>query len=98
MDYVLVFRPEVREELDEAYHWYEKQKLGLGDEFLDCVNNTLTKVNLMPESYAIVYRDIRRALIKKFPYAIYYRIISSRVIVTAIFNSRRSPKSWQKRI
>ncbi|WP_375470024.1 hypothetical protein [uncultured Nostoc sp.] len=51
----------------------------------------------MPESYAVTYRDIRRAIIRRFPYAVYYRIISSRVIVTAIFHSRRDPKSWQTR-
>ena len=37
MNYALVFRPEVREEVDEAYTWYGSQQLGLGDEFLDCI-------------------------------------------------------------
>jgi len=97
MDYALVFRPEVRDEISEAYNWYEKQKLSLGDEFLDCVDKILNRICLMPESYAIVYRDIRRAVVKRFPYAIYYRVVSSRVIVIAIFHSRRDPKSWQKR-
>ncbi|MFS0513618.1 hypothetical protein ACEYW6_02690 [Nostoc sp. UIC 10607] len=51
----------------------------------------------MPESYVIVYADIRRAVVRRFPYAVYYRIVSSRVIVTAIFHGRRDPKSWQTR-
>ncbi|WP_204102853.1 MULTISPECIES: type II toxin-antitoxin system RelE/ParE family toxin [Spirulina sp. CCY15215] len=97
MNYALVFRPEVREELNEAYHWYESQKQGLGDDFLDCVDEILDRICLMPESYAVVYRDVRRATVKRFPYTIYYRIISSRVIVTAIFHGRRDPKSWQER-
>ncbi len=97
MNYVLVFRPEVREELDEAYSWYESQKLGLGDEFLDCVDETVNRISQMPESYVIVYGDIRRAVVRRFPYAVYYRIVSSRVIVTAIFHGRRDPKSWQTR-
>jgi len=97
MNYALVFRLEVREELNEAYRWYESQKRGLGDEFLDCVDEMLNRICLMPESYAIVYRDVRRAVVRRFPYAVYYRIVSSRVIVTAIFHSRRDPKSWQAR-
>jgi plasmid stabilization system protein ParE len=97
MNYALVFRPEVREELNDAYRWYESQKRGLGDEFLDCVDEMLNGICLMPESYAIVYRDVRRAVVRRFPYAVYYRIVSSRVIVTAIFHSRRDPKSWQAR-
>ncbi|PSB02814.1 hypothetical protein C7B64_11345 [Merismopedia glauca CCAP 1448/3] len=64
MNYALVFRPEVRQELD---------------------------------SYAVVYRDVRRAVLRRFPYAVYYRIISSRVVVTAVFHSRRDPKIWQDR-
>lgn len=97
MNYVLVFRPEVQEEVNEAYNWYEKQKSGLGDEFLDSVEQTLNRVSSMPKSYQVVYRDVRRAVVKRFPYAVYYRVISSRVIVTAIFHARRDPKSWQTR-
>ncbi|NDJ25657.1 type II toxin-antitoxin system RelE/ParE family toxin [Nostoc sp. B(2019)] len=97
MNYVLVFRSEVREELNEAHSWYESQKPGLGDEFLDCVDETVNRISQMPESYVIVYGDIRRAVVRRFPYAVYYRIVSSRVIVTAIFHGRRDPKSWQTR-
>lgn len=98
MNYVLVFRPEVREELDEAYNWYESQQPGLGDDFLDCVDEILNQICQMPESYSFVYRDIRRAVVRRFPYAVYYRIISSRVVVIAIFHGRRDPKVWQARI
>jgi plasmid stabilization system protein ParE len=97
MDYVLVFRPEVREELEEVYHWYESQKPGLGDDFLDSVDKLLNQICRMPESYPAIHRDIRRSVMKRFPYAVYYRIVSRRVIVTAVFHSRRSPKAWQKR-
>ena len=97
MNYVLVFRPEVRDELDREYNWYESQHTGLGDEFIDSVEETLNRICQMPESYPIVYRDIRRSIIRRFPFAVYYRIVSSRVIVTAIFHSRRDPKVWQAR-
>ncbi|MHC5761655.1 type II toxin-antitoxin system RelE/ParE family toxin [Nostoc sp.] len=97
MNYVLVFRPEVREELNDAHSWYDSQKPGLGDEFLDCVDKMVNLICQMPESYAVTYRDVRRAIVRRFPYAVYYRIVSSRVIVTAIFHGRRDPKSWQMR-
>ncbi|MBW4485337.1 MAG: type II toxin-antitoxin system RelE/ParE family toxin [Tildeniella torsiva UHER 1998/13D] len=97
MNYALVFRPEVSGELREAHRWYESQKSGLGDEFLDCVSDTLGRIALMPAAYVVVYRDVRCALVQRFPYAIYYRAVSSRLIVTAVFHSRRDPKSWQDR-
>lgn len=105
MDYVLVFRPEVRDELEEAYNWYESQRLGLGDQFLNCVDEIVDRIRSMPESYAIVHRDLRRAVVQRFPcavvqrfpYAVYYRIVSSRIIVIAVFHGRRDPKSRQMR-
>jgi plasmid stabilization system protein ParE len=98
MNYVLEFRPEVRKELDDAYHWYENQQTGLGEDFLNCIDNTLDFIHQMPESYPVLYRDVRRAVVKRFPYAIYYRIVSSRVIVTAIFHGQRDSKALQERI
>ena len=97
MNYVLVFRPQVRDELDEAYNQYENQQSGLGEGFLDCIDDKLNSISLLPESYPVVYRDIRRAVVKRFPYAVYYRIVSSRIIVIAVFHSSKNPKDWQKR-
>jgi plasmid stabilization system protein ParE len=97
MNYVLVFRPEVRNELGEAYSWYESQELGLGDDFLEQVDEALDRICQMPESYPAIYRDIRRTVIRRFPYVIHYRIVSSRVIITAVFHGRRNPKAWQTR-
>jgi plasmid stabilization system protein ParE len=98
MNYVLEFRPEVREELDDVYNWYENQQLELGEDFLNCIDNMLDLIRQMPESYPVVYRDVRRAVVKRFPYAIYYRIVSSRVIVTAVFHGRRDSKAWKKEV
>lgn len=97
MNYVLVFRPEVREELNEAYNWYENQQTGLGDNFLDSIDEALNRICQMPESYPIIYRDVRRSVVRRFPYLVYYRIVSSRVIITAIFHSRRDPKALKIR-
>jgi hypothetical protein len=72
MNYVLEFRPEIREELDDVYNWYENQQLELGEDFLNCIDNMLDLIRQMPESYPVVYRDVRRAVVKRFPYAIYY--------------------------
>jgi hypothetical protein len=72
MNYVLEFRPEICEELDDVYNWYENQQLELGEDFLNCIDNMLDLIRQMPEYYPVVYRDVRRAVVKRFPYAIYY--------------------------
>ena len=64
---------------------------------MGCVDEMLNQICLMPESYPVAYRDVRRVVVRRFPYAVYYRIVSSRVIVTAIFHGHRDPKAWHTR-
>lgn len=97
MNYVLVFRPEAREELDEAYNWYESQQSGLGDEFLEYVDEVLNRICQQPELYVVVYRDVRRVVLRRFQYVISYRVISSRIVITGVFHGRRDPKIWLER-
>lgn len=92
-----VLRPEAEIELDEAYNWYEDQKEGLGESFFEYVDHMLVRISQRPQSYGIVYRDVRRAIMSRFPYVIYYRVVSDQVIVISIFHGRRNPKEWQSR-
>ncbi len=97
MEYVLTFRAEARDEMEDAFNWYEDQKATLGEDFLACVDTTLDLIEQRPESYRVVFQDFRRAVIHRFPYVIYYRIISSRIIVIAVVHGKRDPKIWQAR-
>jgi len=60
MKYVPVFRPEVRDDLDRAYIWYEQQNLGLGDEFLDNIDAVLQRVCLVPNAFTLLLQGARR--------------------------------------
>jgi plasmid stabilization system protein ParE len=50
-----------------------------------------------PELPATIYRDVRRALVRRFPYAIYYRVEPERIAVIAIHHGKRDPRHWQSR-
>ena len=97
MEYVLTFRAEARDEMENAYNWYEDQKAKLGEDFLACVDTTLDRIEQRPESYPCCFQDFRRAVIHWFPYVIYYRIIDRRIIVIAVVHGKRDPKIWQSR-
>jgi plasmid stabilization system protein ParE len=97
MNYVLTFQAEARDELEEAYNWYEDQEAKLGEDFLDRVDHVLDRIEQRPESYMVLFQDFRRAVISRFPYVIYYRIVSSRVIVIAVVHGKRDPRTWQSR-
>ena len=69
---LLSFRPEASADVVEAFSWYDGQRAGLGEEFLADLDATLGLLQRMPESCPVAYRDLRRALLRHFPYAIYY--------------------------
>jgi hypothetical protein len=66
----LILMPEVEGDLDEAYAWYEEQRKGKGQDFLNCVNVCIQAILLSPEIRAFCYKHYRKALVSKFPYAV----------------------------
>jgi plasmid stabilization system protein ParE len=98
MSLPVVLIPEARDEFDEAFDWYERQKMGLGITFSDHVQRVYDRISATPEMYRIVRQDVRKAGVKRFPYSIYYRDEPTRIVVLAVFHGRRDPRVWQARI
>lgn len=84
-------RPEAEADVRDAYRWYEERVRGLGSEFLRAVDAALASIERTPEAYPIVYEGVRRALLRKFPYGLFYVIEPNRVVVLACFHARRDP-------
>ena len=93
----LLLEPEAQADLGEAFLWYETQRLGLGSEFLAEVALVLERIERMPESFAIIRGQTRRALLHRFPYAVFYVFDPDVVGVTAVMHGRRDPRRWQER-
>lgn len=98
MIYQIVLRPEAEFEVTEAYVWYEGQAVGLGEEFLRAVDACFAAIQRNPPSYPLIHKEVRRALLRKFPYCIFYLVESETVVVLACFHARRDPKQWQDRV
>jgi plasmid stabilization system protein ParE len=90
-------RPETTLDIDEAYIWYESRLPGLGEDFLRSVDAALSAIQRNPDAHPLVHRNIRRALIRRFPYGVFYVSEPDRVTVVAVFHARRDPRSWQGR-
>ncbi len=97
MKYTIIVRPEAEIELQEAFSWYETQSKGLGLEFVRSIDASLSSIIRSPIMYAVIYRNIHRTLIRKFPFEIFYLIEQNKIIVIAFFHAKRNPKFWQKR-
>lgn len=93
----LVFRPEAEAELLDARAWYERERFGLGAVFAAAVETTITAILQDPLAYPRVKGDTRRALVRRFPYAVYFRPIDDEIIVLAVMHGRRNPRHWRSR-
>jgi plasmid stabilization system protein ParE len=93
----MIIHPEAEADLVNARDWYERQREGLGAAFLLCVEEVFERIGRTPEMYTAVYRDVRRALTRRFPYAVYYRMAGPEVVVLGILHTRRDPHQWQSR-
>lgn len=94
----LILRPAAEAEIEEAYRWYEGQRPGLGDEFARAVDACLASIRHRPEFYSEQFQRARRALLRRFPYAIFYLIQDNSIDVIACFHMRRDPRRWRARL
>jgi plasmid stabilization system protein ParE len=93
-----VIHPEAQKEFDHAVAWHANQKKGLGRRFATEVKNVLKLLRKMPRIHAIVMDDVRRAVVRNFPYVILYRVTDDEIIVISIFHTSRDPGEWQSRV
>jgi plasmid stabilization system protein ParE len=99
----LVVRPEAEADIDEAYAWYERRSIGLGDRFLDAVEATFALVQESPGRFPAKHREpdlvIRRALVEGFPYGVFFiwNETDNATSVIACMHARRDPRRWLQR-
>jgi len=96
--YGLIIRPEAEADPVQAYTWYESQLAGLGAEFFLVVEASLAAAQRNPKQYQVIYRRIRRALTRRFPFGIFFLIRRRTVIVLAVLHASRDPRVWQERV
>jgi hypothetical protein len=84
-------------DLQQARDWFDAREPGLGDTFLDRVNETIAKISQNPEQYQIAIADLHRAPIPKHRWSVFYRILPDESIVVACLSDRREPSVAQRR-
>jgi toxin ParE1/3/4 len=97
MSLPVVLGAEAQAEFDEAVDWYEQQA-GTGAKFVARVREVLQRIGQRPEMHRVIRQDVRRALVRRYPYAVLNRVKPDRVEVIAIFHGRRDPAEWQRRV
>lgn len=91
----LIIRREAEADIADAFHWYERRREGLGDEFLEEVSKIINALHVEPLRFAMVFRYLRRANVHRFPYGVFFAVRDNVVVVVAVLHFGRSPR-WLK--
>ena len=95
---IIRFTPDADAELADARQWYAHQRVDLDLEFVECIDDALSRIVQNPKLYPIVYRTLRRVVVRRFPFAVFYEVNADEIQVIAVFHSRRDPKMWKSRV
>ena len=94
----IVYHPHAEAELVEAARFYEKRLPTLGSQWLDATDQALAKISATPTRWRIIEKDVRRYLMPRFPYTIYYRALVDEVRILAFKHHKRHPGYWHYRL
>lgn len=95
-EYRLISEPRADLDVEAAFEWYESERPGLGVEFLDELRAAYDRIAAGPLKYQALRSGIRRALLRRFPYAVYFAIEDDAVIVATVLHANRDPAEWQR--
>jgi plasmid stabilization system protein ParE len=94
----VVFLPDAEQEMLQAAVYYESQSSGLGRDYLSEVERAVQAVKESPMTWPIVEGELRRRLVRRFPFGILYRIDPEEIVIIAVAHLRRKPGYWRERI
>ena len=97
MKYKLTLRKEAEFDIEEKFEFFEEKWVGLGHDFLLCVEEALDKLQKNPLIYRKIYKELRRTSITRFPLREFYLVQNKNIIVTAVLHAKKDPTSWRNR-
>lgn len=98
MSLVVVVRPLAERDLEDAEDWYESRRQGLGGEFREAAGAAFARLAHSPLAFPIAYRGLRRAIVARFPYLIYFVALPDRVLIVACLHMARNPRRLRYRL
>lgn len=92
------FSNEAEADFDKSYQYYYLENPKVAESFLRQINLGLDRIKQNPYFYQVIHKEIRKYVIRKFPFIIYYQIASSVIKVVAFFHTSRNPEIWNERL
>ena len=94
----IVVRPDAAADIERAYRWYRAKSESLGAAFLASVRVAATRIREYPDAYPVLRRNARRIRLKRFPYALIYRVYPETIAVLACIHANRDPRRSDTRL
>src|SRR2546423_7943453 len=94
----VIFTEEAEDDVVSHYAWYEDREPGLGEDFLRCVEACCLTIQRNPRLYPVVLDDFRRALVRRFPFEVFYELTEQDIVIYSVFHSSQDPKKWHDRL
>ena len=91
-------RPQAEGDLLEAFLWYEEQRAGLGVDLIEQVERVFDRIREHPLEPPLVHRTLRKTLVRRFPYAVFFTADDLRIDVVAVMHTARDPSKWKRRV
>jgi plasmid stabilization system protein ParE len=95
--FTIIFTQAARAELIDAQDWYEREAAGLGRHFREAIDALTERMSTNSQQFPIAFKSVRRALLRRFPYALFFAVTGDTLSVIACFHASRDPLQWQKR-
>lgn len=92
------FHPDAEEEFNKAIEYYEEIEAGLGYDFAVEVYSTIQRSVAYPKAWSILEGEIRRSLVRRFPYGVLYSEGQEGLFIVAVMNLHRDPDYWKRRM
>ena len=93
----LRLRKAAQDDIEDAFEWYRSQSPTAAVRFLVAVDEVLVAIGERPESFPIVTGVLRRALLRRFPYAVYFKVSDRTIAVVGVVHGHRHPRTWLRR-
>lgn len=93
----VIVRRAAQADVRQAALWYESQRAGLGSEFTLHFDALVERIEQSPLQFPEIGRGVRRALLRRFPYAIYF-IAAACPVIIAVLHQHRHPDTWKDRL
>jgi plasmid stabilization system protein ParE len=94
----IITSPNAIQDIQSALHWYDAIQEQLRRKLADELDRHFTRLSEAPRQFPVAFRDVRRAVVSRFPYSIYFFIEPGTVVVIAVMHNRRDPSLWQSRL